>query len=269
MKIKFPGTQYEAFSYPAGERQVRLKEPIQSAHVIVEATVKSPADLVDLLLLGNAIHGQNVASLNLHIPYLPYGRADRRFTNGDCLGLQFVSELLRSQFDFIRTLDAHSQKSFGIESVRPDRLIALALAYCNAGAVLFPDEGAKQRYQSFVNPSCLVFYATKKRDAVTGKLEGFSVPDSKEFNDANVLIIDDICDGGGTFVGIADALGYPKEKMSLYVTHGIFSKGFDELEKRFNRIFTTNSFHSIGSEEFVSVYDAFQVLEWSKNSCCL
>jgi ribose-phosphate pyrophosphokinase len=63
----------------------------------------------------------------------------------------------------------------------------------------------------------------------------------------NFVICDDICDGGRTFIEIAKAIRdiRPKEifndKIYLCVTHGIFSAGFEELEKYFTAILTTNS----------------------------
>jgi len=58
--------------------------------------------------------------------------------------------------------------------------------------------------------------------------------------------VDDICDGGGTFIGLAKALKQ-KNAGNLYlaVSHGIFSKGFNELNKHFTKIFTTDSFKTI------------------------
>jgi ribose-phosphate pyrophosphokinase len=58
--------------------------------------------------------------------------------------------------------------------------------------------------------------------------------------------VDDICDGGGTFIGLVDALK-KKNAGDLYlaVSHGIFSKGFDELTGSFKTIFTTDSFRDI------------------------
>ncbi len=62
--------------------------------------------------------------------------------------------------------------------------------------------------------------------------------------------MDDICDGGRTFTGIAEEL---KQKgagnLILIVSHGIFSHGFEELFKHYSRIITTNSFRDIQNEE--------------------
>jgi ribose-phosphate pyrophosphokinase len=103
-----------------------------------------------------------------------------------------------------------------------------------------------------------VAYATKHRDAGTGKLSSFAVP---ELRTHKVLIVDDICDGGGTFVGIARALPENHTHMlGLYVTHGLFSRGIGELVKYFTRIFTTDSLLS-ASVVGVTRYSAIEAME--------
>ena len=69
------------------------------------------------------------------------------------------------------------------------------------------------------------------------------------------IIIDDICDGGGTFVGIADKVG--RAPLGMYITHGIFSQGFDALRERFEHIYTTNSLKKSESAPagLVTVFD--------------
>jgi ribose-phosphate pyrophosphokinase len=85
----------------------------------------------------------------------------------------------------------------------------------------------------------------KIRDVKTGHLSGFSVF-SDDLKGKDCLITDDICDGGGTFLGIADAL---RKKgagwVYLAVSHGIFSHGFEKLEAALDGIFTTDSFKDI------------------------
>jgi phosphoribosylpyrophosphate synthetase len=54
------------------------------------------------------------------------------------------------------------------------------------------------------------------------------------------IIVDDICDGGRTFIEIAKQLPNTNS-LTLVITHGIFSKGLKELEAYFDKIITTNS----------------------------
>ena len=69
------------------------------------------------------------------------------------------------------------------------------------------------------------------------------------------VIIDDICDGGGTFIPIAKELKAKGcRKVVLYVTHGAFTKGTQVLfENGIDEIFTTNSFDQTG--KYVNIYD--------------
>jgi ribose-phosphate pyrophosphokinase len=161
------------------------------------------------------------------------------------------------RFDRLLTLDVHSavaaQLMDRLVNVRPEPLILQAITRfaqrigSNGVTVLFPDEGAATRYDLPDRYGCNVdevsiqkLYCTKDRDSATGKLLGFNVPHASKFRHPAVIIVDDICDGGGTFLGIAGKLD--RTDLGLYVTHGIFSKGFDELHAWFQRIYFTDSF---------------------------
>ena len=91
-----------------------------------------------------------------------------------------------------------------------------------------------------------VVECSKKRNVKNGKLEGFKVYEDN-LSGKDCLIVDDICDGGGTFIGLAEEL---KKKnaghLYLAVSHGIFNKGVDVLNKCFTKIYTTDSFRDVG-----------------------
>jgi ribose-phosphate pyrophosphokinase len=85
-----------------------------------------------------------------------------------------------------------------------------------------------------------LYRAEKHRDSDTGKLSGFTcepLPETGRF-----LIVDDICDGGGTFMGLAEATGVPKDRLGLYVSHGVFSGSAHLLHNHFGEIVTTDSY---------------------------
>jgi ribose-phosphate pyrophosphokinase len=89
--------------------------------------------------------------------------------------------------------------------------------------------------------------ANKIRNIETGKIEKTFVPlniPNGDFMDKDIFIIDDICDGGRTFLEIAKTIKEDKKfigKIYLIVTHGIFSSGFNDLNEYFDGIYTTNS----------------------------
>lgn len=285
----FPSQRkFDIILYPAGEMQVRIKpeyiEEIElSKEIIVNARVTQFDDishkeisvayqatnLMGLLLLSDAVHGINPkAKQILNIPYLPYARADRRFTDGDCHGLATFGQFLRmTEFREIRTLDVHNFKAAdafidNLVNIKPTELIEAAIQEFKPEVLLFPDEGALKRYDTYGLPA---YGASKKRNPVTGEFEGFTVP---PILNRRIMIIDDICDGGGTFAGIAaayDGIPWPEYRppaqFGLYVTHGIFSKETAPLV-RFERIYTTNSVRDLThhSKQIVQ-YDAFHAME--------
>jgi ribose-phosphate pyrophosphokinase len=85
--------------------------------------------------------------------------------------------------------------------------------------------------------------ATKKRDLQTGKIIGYELIDKPDLSGKLVLVVDDICDGGGTFLALSNAIdehsGNACEK-HLYVTHGIFSKGKEVLNNHYSKVFCYN-----------------------------
>ena len=118
-------------------------------------------------------------------------------------------------------------------------------ALANIDAFVAPDAGAAKEVQQLAILMNKEFIqGHKTRDTRTGALSGFGYSGSVEGK--NLLIIDDICDGGGTFIGLAEALRATEtpEDISLYVTHGMFTKGYDGLLKCFSTIYTTNTYIS-------------------------
>lgn len=266
------GKKYSQFTYPAGETQVRiilsqLNEIRACKQVTVIARI-TDGNIFPLQLLCNALSSvSDIGSpyslpLNIILPYLPYSRADRRFVEGDCYALGVFCALV-DQLHATRlvTLDIHSRGArlwcgAKLDSVPPTVILKEVIdCLSEKFTVLLPDEGSRYRYDWSSFPQNFpVLNSSKHRDPQTGKLSHFEVP---VIETPAVLIVDDICDGGGTFVGIAQKLkeAQPDLKLYLYVSHGIFSKGFLELKKYFGHIYTTDSVYGNNPKAFSEPYD--------------
>jgi ribose-phosphate pyrophosphokinase len=230
---------YEVIKYPAGEIQVRLTAGgidacTNKTRYIISAN--PIPDIIELAQLKSALDGiRRWDDRVLELMYLPYARADRRFQPGDCYGLKVFGDLINALgFDTVYSFDIHSDVSYSFVSnlinLDPihhyDQITPIIKNLGSKGLCLIaPDKGAKARYDldTYGLP---VITGGKVRKAKTGALSGFTIePTIKKYKKG--LIIDDICDGGGTFVGLAKEIHRvnPKIKLSLYVSHGIFSKG--------------------------------------------
>ena len=96
---------------------------------------------------------------------------------------------------------------------------------------------------------------TKVRELGTNKLSGFEILDLNKWKSKNsgypILVVDDLCDGGGTFIGISEKLRKelrPSE-LSLFVTHAIQKQGIEKVAKCYDKVFITNSYKNWSEEE--------------------
>lgn len=121
-------------------------------------------------------------------------------------------------------------------------------------ALLFPDASASKRYKWVDQCELPKYYCTKERDQVTGEIIKHEIPEIKE---NNILIVDDLCDGGRSFLDLSDK--YPKKVMNLAVTHGIFSAGIEKLTDKLNKVFVTSSYFDWETNGKLEVVDAFTV----------
>jgi ribose-phosphate pyrophosphokinase len=182
--------------------------------------------------------------LILDCPYLPYGRQDKNISNELTFALFPFTAIVGTYFHEFRTLDAHSEvmKSFvmdvpgGIckkwENESPKEYILHARDNSNSNRICFPDAGAKIRYHQMGLGDDYPIVMNKVRNQSTGEITGLEIVEGKAFKGDDILIVDDICDGGRTFIETAKILlDKGAKSVNLYTTHGIYSKGLDVIYK--------------------------------------
>ena len=177
--------------------------------------------------------------------------------NGDSFALKvFANQLNTLNFSKVFLLDPHSDAA----AAAINNSVVIAQETClmksenllqaiSTGKLMLvaPDAGALKKIHNVAKASGARDYAilTKERDVATGNLTGFSLV-SGNVAGKDVLIVDDLCDAGGTFIGSAQVLrDAGARSVSLYVTHGVFSKGVENLlNNGIDAIYTTTSFAS-------------------------
>jgi ribose-phosphate pyrophosphokinase len=147
------------------------------------------------------------------------------------------------RFSRVVILDPHSPETpKRIHNVRiyPQSEVAKKLWQGYSG-IISADKGGKERAEAMAQAMGLpVTYGGKTRDVSTGKLTGFTL-EELPVKGGHYLVVDDICDGGGTFIGLGEKIREQGSYADLYVSHGIFSKGTKELKEIFKNIYTTDS----------------------------
>ena len=185
----------------------------------------------------------------LYLPYLPYARHDRPMHNFDSHGLKVFCNLINSlNFHSVVIHDCHSDVGVGLLNncinVSQDRLLSdfsdNILQINDIDYIIAPDNGAVKKASKIAKEFQLpLITCLKERDLATGHITKYRILDSIE-KPGKALIVDDICDGGATFNILAKSLkeDTPVTEISLYVTHGIFSKGLDKLFENIDHIYS-------------------------------
>jgi ribose-phosphate pyrophosphokinase len=204
---------------------------------------ESEAEFMHLAQLRYLV-GKYATYINLYLPYLPYARQDKEVANDATFALEpFVDMLYKLDFDEVAIFDAHNFNAVSYAlpeavNVEPEIAINAAMKATKATTILYPDKGAYDRYNELINfPGLCVVVAEKTRNQLTGEIVKTELT-APIYKTDRVLIVDDLCDGGATFIKLMPLIKQA-EKVSLYVSHGIFSKGTQVLKDAgISRIFT-------------------------------
>jgi ribose-phosphate pyrophosphokinase len=244
---------FKVFSFPDGQPHFKLEtHDVDFRSVVIETAIRNPAELFQVLAVNNVLRRMGYTEVSLDIRYLLAARMDRPISAAEPFTLDVVASVLNGcGFARVRILDAHSPVATSLIRNSVNLLAANAAKQaadsCGTHIVICPDKGAVQRTQDLtMSWARHIIYCTKERDMSTGQLSQFRVQSPvDQFAGQSVLIVDDICDGGGTFTGLAKVLREAGAKsVNLFVTHGIFSKGLNALltSDGIDKIFTTDSY---------------------------
>jgi ribose-phosphate pyrophosphokinase len=243
----------EIARFPAGESRLRIlaPQPAPNTHHFARITCRfeNNNDLIDLLLLTDAVrrHYGAATDVALRIDYLPYARQDRVCNPGESLPIKVVCDLINSQrYHSVQCMDLHSD----VAAALLNNLVHVELTDClrlrdvlpRDTILVSPDAGANKKVYAFARAAGMpnVVRADKSRDLATGRITGTTVY-CGDVGAADFLIVDDICDGGFTFLALAVELRKRTTgRISLYVTHALLTKGVDAFVGLVDRIYTAN-----------------------------
>jgi ribose-phosphate pyrophosphokinase len=297
--------KYEISRFPDGQQSLRLIEDgyntfeslrgSDSAHgIIIKSRLNTFSDLEIIICATQALKEVGVKNISLYIPYCIGARSDRKFMEG---GINYVktviAPIINSQgYNKVTILDPHSDVLEAcinnFEKVDNVDLVSFALqdyflskgfetwSASNFDGMRFisPDAGALKKVfhvADAVKYRNEVIIASKHRNLETGKIDYTNVPMSIRDADKDVFIIDDICDGGRTFIEIAKVVDEVRKLSSsvkpehygknyLIVTHGIFSFGFDFLVQHFDGIYCTNSVKDVRDGTIVDTFSRHKTI---------
>jgi ribose-phosphate pyrophosphokinase len=228
--IQLNGTRILPTVFPDKTSQIwKINPNLFRPNSYIQWDFEDEAELIQITQLTFLLQTQK-CEVSLEMPYLPYARQDKPISNDHTFALHAFAAIIQSlKFKTISVLDAHSDLFInltGAINIYPSYYIDQTIEQTKAQIVGLPDHGALSRYQFKARQT---FVGKKERDPSTGNLI-YLGGDGASVDKKIVLIVDDICDGGMTFILFSKILyNLGAKEVHLYTTHGIYSKGTQVL----------------------------------------
>lgn len=267
--------QFDIFTFPAGEVGVKLVETTRQqnnfrGYTKIFCEMHNANDIVGLGLVLQKIPAYQYT--RLYIPYLPYGRNDKPHDSFG-FGIKIFSDILNAIAKNVNEIHTYTPHSDMAEALVDKLSVHEYKPYIHPDkTIIAPDQGAYKRlYRMYPDHNIISF--SKVRDSLSGSGSIISLKldtDPSLIQGEEFAVVDDLCDGGATFINVAqklhDSLGDRVKRLELYVTHGIFSKGFDELLKHYDYIQYCNTykFNDQPSYDCVKINDIVSVITGSQ-----
>lgn len=239
---------YKSWNFPG--KEIGIKIDLINTENFIVAIFGTPTseDIMELMHFCDAAYNMHPdMPITIYLPYLPYARQDRVCHPGENFGLDvFVRMLSILKNIYVVTADVHSsvaEELFRKYSVPfyniPQETLAHSLPN-KYDFLISPDKGSRVKIGkhplSFTTP-VVCMEKTRTPDGVV--YEEYK-PDTLY---GQCIVIDDLCDFGGTFVSLGKMLKKTQPRITaldLYVTHGLFGKGIEEIKQYYSEIFVYN-----------------------------
>jgi ribose-phosphate pyrophosphokinase len=263
--------KYKISKFPDGQQTVDIVSDVITNSmlmkiIVIKSRLNDFKDLELIICATQALRNLGSDRIHLYVPYFLGSRSDRKFQDGGINYLkQVICPIINSQnFASVTVMDPHSDVLEAclnnFNKVNNFDLVDDALSYLIADneedkvVLVSPDAGAYKKVYDVAKKFEIekIITATKVRDMVTGNILRTEIPVLDQHKDLIYVIVDDICDGGRTFVELAKVIkeGRPTAKVYLVVTHGIFSAGFKVLNQYIDGTFCTNSYKDVADNEY-------------------
>ena len=259
--IYLNGASLQFESFPNGETRMPKITPWEiSDRCHIDFKYQTDVDFLHLMFLKKKLDAMFAKNIQLAIWYMPYSRQDRVEGNS-AFTLKYVCDFINSlNFETVTVYEPHSEVTAALLNNVTTVNLSANIAYAamrdelnfdvEKDIVFFPDAGAQKRYASSFD-KCKQMVGFKHRNFETGRIESYEILGDYNTDNAKVIIVDDLCSYGGTFVAAADALqekGF--KEIYLVIAHcedSIF-KGHIFTNSGIKKVFTSNSILSDTSD---------------------
>ena len=231
LKLKLVNTNIKKFA--DGEIYVEINENIRGNSVFVIQSTSNPANdnLMELLLVIDALKRSSAKNITAVIPYYGYARQDRKVAPRTSISAKVVANLLTNAgASRIVTVDLHAGQIQGFFDMPVDNLFTTPLfakyikkKFKNKNLIcVSPDVGGVQRTRGLATRIKADLAIIDKRRPKPGKSQVMNI--IGDVKGKTCIIVDDIIDSGGTIVNAVDALKKSgATEVYVFITHAVLS----------------------------------------------
>lgn len=254
--------------FPNGETWIDIGCQFETKHMNrIEVKFESNDDLINLMCLKRHCDSMRLKCC-LIIKNFPYGRMDR-FNKDYPFSLKYIAEFINNlNFEYVNVSEPHSDVTNAlVDRIVVDHTIWKYLETVSGALemnikedfIFFPDAGAQKRYGNIAEFGFEIATGNKLRDFKSGDIISYEINYNKNLptKDKKVLIVDDLCCGGRTFIEAAKKIReqFETENIFLFVAHcepAIFN-GEILTTDLIKKVFTTCSIPRNTHEKIVEV----------------
>ncbi|WP_337860967.1 ribose-phosphate diphosphokinase [Ferroplasma sp.] len=232
--------------FPDNEMYVKIIDDIKGEDVLLVGNTRSDSDIIEYLLLLDAIKEEKPRSITAVIPFFGYARQHMRYNNGEPISSKVFTQAINQYADNIISIELHDDQTLEYSKVpfTDIKIIDPVYKYFeskNIDFVMSPDDGGYERVKLIgTRLGIPAYYIDKKRiDARTVKM----VMPEEDYADKNILLLDDIISTGGTIMKASSMLRKSGAK-NIYACaiHGVFANNSNEkIEKYVNELTVTDT----------------------------
>jgi ribose-phosphate pyrophosphokinase len=214
---------------------VEVFENVRGEDMFIIQPTSNPANdnLMELLIITDALRRSSAARITAVIPYFGYARQDRRTKARTPISAKLVANMLvGAGIERVLTMDLHAAQIQGFFDIPVDNLYASPLFTLDIKSafngrlddlmVISPDVGGVARARELAQRIGCPLAIVDKRREKPGEVAGMTV--IGDVTSKTCIIVDDLCDTAGTLCKAADVLiEAGASEVHAYISHGVLS----------------------------------------------
>lgn len=262
---KIPLSNISVMRFADGEIGLNIEDSVRGNHIFVVQPTSNPVNenLMELLIMTDALKRASAASITLIMPYFGYSRQDRKAKSRQPITAKLVANLIETAgANRVVSIDLHAAQIQGFFDIPIDNFPAAPLlaSYFKKLdkeniVVVSPDHGGATRARSFARFFESPIAIIDKRRPVHNEVEVMNV--IGDVKGKTCIMIDDMIDTGGTLIEGAKALiKNGAKEVYACATHGVFSRNaLDRIEEEscVKKVVVTNTIYHEGIEKYKKI----------------